>query len=163
MSSHTLNNVLDCVCRTLLYGQVCYAQGWHSSRRVKVQSTEVGGSYGIQMFHTSKIKEGADNSSLERETFRLSFTLSLSPCGSLHFSGQLEPAEKHRVRRTQLPLTGLVLGVKFLLEDFLHVLKKKRNKKINNHLLLPESETDPPNGRSDSHLIFLSLQRLANQ
>lgn len=66
----------DCVCCTLLYGQICYAKGWHSSGRVEY-NLPVGGSYGIQMLHTSKIKEGADNSSLERDVQIKPLSLSL--------------------------------------------------------------------------------------
>lgn len=74
------------------------------------------------MFHTSKIKEGADNSTYrERETFRLSLSLSLWLFAFYHV--QLEPAEKYRVKCTRLPLARLILGVKFTMEELLHVKK----------------------------------------
>ncbi|TNN76249.1 hypothetical protein EYF80_013537 [Liparis tanakae] len=34
-----------------------------------------------------------------------------------------QPAEKQRAKRAQLPLTGLRLGVKFTVEDFLHTVQ----------------------------------------
>lgn len=77
MSSHTLNNVIGCVRCALLDGQNMLCTGLAIQWAGKVQYIVVGGSYGIQMFHTSKIKEEADNSSLETDAQIKSLSSSL--------------------------------------------------------------------------------------
>lgn len=57
--SSTVCSAHSCMAKYAMQMQV-----WHAGR---VQSTVVGGFDGIQMFRTSKIKEGADHSSLERD------------------------------------------------------------------------------------------------
>ncbi len=79
----------------------------------------------------------------------------------------LKLAEKHRVKRTQLPLIGLMLGVKFTEEDFVHEQKLNHPPLLSVALIswltapqLRQPGTDPA---SRHHLIFLSVQRVADQ